>query len=263
MKSITQKCVVSVLAMIFLIIMNSSSAICHDMWFEVRDYTPELGDDITLTLAYGHHFPARGFMDKDRLKEIYAISPDGNRLEVESDSEVEFKTSEPVKESGTFLIAGAQKGGFSTKTTEGYKRGKNKKHLNNVIECRYGGKYSKAIVNVGEASGSAYSTVLGQELEIVPLADPGVLEEGDYLPIKILYKDKPLASSQVFGTYVGFSTEKNTFAYATQTNKEGVAKIKILESGVWLVAASHVEDYPDPDECDIYRFKSALTFEVQ
>jgi uncharacterized GH25 family protein len=233
------------------------------MWFEVRDYTPELGDHVTLTLAYGHHFPARAFMDKDRLEEIYAIGPRGNTIDIDSVSEVEFKTDRAVKQGGTFLIVGAQKGGFSTKTTEGYKRGKNKRDLDNVIECRYGGKYSKAIVKVGEAGGDTYSKVLGQELEIVPLVDPGVLEEGDYLSVKIIYKGKPLASSQVLGTYMGFSTEKNTFAYATKTNKKGIAKIKILESGVWLIVASHVAEYPDPDECDIYRFKSALTFEVE
>ncbi|MBC2696519.1 MAG: DUF4198 domain-containing protein, partial [Desulfobacteraceae bacterium] len=61
----------------------------------------------------------------------------------------------------------------------------------------------------------------------------------------------------------GFSTEKNTFAYATKTNKDGIAKIKILKSGVWLIATYYKEAYPDTEECDQYKLTSTLTFEVK
>jgi len=235
----------------------------HDMWLEVRDYTPQVGEEITLTLAYGHHFPARGFMAEEDLDEIYMLDPEGKKIGIKSFSEVEFKGEKSLKKEGTYLIVAKKKGGFSTKTTEGYKRGQSKKGLNNVITCTYSAKYSKAIVNVGKAGDKTFSKALGHELEIIPLADPGNLQEGDYLPIKVMFKGKPLSSTHVFGTYLGFSTEKNTFAYTTKTSKEGIAKIKMLKSGAWLITTSHIEDYPDPKECDQYKFGSALTFEVK
>lgn len=235
----------------------------HDMWLEVRDYTPQAGENITLTLAYGHHFPARGFLDKENLEEIYVLDQEGNKIDIKDYSDVEFKVQKPLKNKGTCLIVAKKKGGFFTKTTEGYKRGQSKKGLKNVIKCTYSAKYSKAIVNVGKAGGKIFSKVLGHDLEIVPLADPGALAQGDYLPIKVMFKDKPLSSGHVFATYLGFSTEKNTFAYATKTDKKGIAKIKMLQSGVWLITTSHTEHYPDPAECDQYKFSSTLTFEIR
>ena len=235
----------------------------HDMWLEVRDYTPQVGEEITLTLGYGHYLPTRTFMDKKDLEEIYVLDQEGNKIGIKAYSDVEFKGEKTLKKEGTYLIAAKKKGGFFTKTTEGYKRGHSKKGLKNIIKCTYSEKYSKAVVNVEEAGGTAFSRVLGHDLEIVPMADPGALAQGDYLPIKVMLKGKPLSSNHVFATYVGFSTEKNTFAYATKTDKKGIAKIKMLESGVWLITTSHTEHYPDPKECDQYKFASSLTFEIR
>jgi uncharacterized GH25 family protein len=240
-----------------------NQAAAHDMWLEVRDYTPQVGEEISLTLGYGHYLPPREFMPSKDLEEIYMLDQKGNKVGIKSYSDVEFKGVKPPKKEGTYVIVAKKKGGFFTKTTEGYKRGQTKKGLKNVIQCTYSAKCSKAIVNVGTAGGKTFSKVIGHDLEIVPLEDPGTVAQGDYLTIKVMFKDKPLPSSHVFATYLGFSTEKNTFAYATKTNKEGLAKIKMLQSGVWLITTYHMEDYPDSSECDQYKFSSTLTFEIR
>ncbi|MBC8433035.1 MAG: DUF4198 domain-containing protein [Desulfobacterales bacterium] len=238
-------------------------ACAHNLWLEVRDYTPQVGENISLRLAYDHYFPTREFMDKENLEEIYVLDPEGNKITIKAHSDVEFKGDKPLKEEGTYVIVAEKKGGFFTKTTEGYQRGRTKKGLKNVIQCTYSAKHSKAIVNVGKAGGKTFSKILGHDLEIVPLADPGALAQGDYLPIKVMFKGQPLSSNHVFATHMGFSTEKNTFAYATKTDKKGVANIKMLQSGVWLITTSHTEHYPDPAECDQYKFSSTLTFEIR
>ena len=237
-------------------------ASAHDLWLEVRNYTPEAGEDITLTLGYGHYLPAREFMTHVDLEEIYMLDNKGKRIGLERYSDVEFRGKKPLKK-GTYLVVAEKKGGFFTKTTEGYKRGQSKKGLENVIECSYSRKYTKAIVNVERRGGKAFSEALGHELEIIPLENPGNLAEKDYLLVKVTLKGEPLSSNHVFATYSGFSTEKNTFAYATKTNKDGIAKIKILKSGVWLIATYYKGVYPDPEECDLYKLTSTLTFEVK
>jgi uncharacterized GH25 family protein len=241
----------------------SHQAYAHDLWLQVRDYTPEMGGDISLTLGYGHHFPAREFMEKNDLAEIYILDGKKRKIGVKTDSEVAFKTDKNLKEQGTYLVVAQKKGGFFTKTTEGTKRGQSKEGLSNVVQCTYSVKYAKAVVNVGGSGGKAASEVLGHELEIIPTVDPGTLTQGNYLPVKVLFKGKPLPSTHVFATYMGFSTKKNTFAYATKTDKQGMANIKMLTSGVWLIAAYHMEAYPDANECDQYKFSSSLTFEIR
>jgi len=263
MKKFAERLGFLVISMTLILGAACHQAIAHDLWLQVRDFTPQVGEEISLTLGYGHYLPAREFMPKENLEEIYVLDQEGNKIGIKAYSDVEFKGEKTLKKKGTYVIVAKKKGGFSTKTTEGYKRGQTKKGLKNVIKCTYSAKYSKAIVNVGEAGGKIFSEILGHDLEIVPLADPGALAQGDYLPIKIMLKGKPLSSSHVFATYMGFSTEKNTFAYATKTDKKGIAKIKMLQSGVWLITTSHTEHYPDPGECDQYKLKSTLTFEIR
>ncbi|MCD6578868.1 DUF4198 domain-containing protein [bacterium] len=238
-------------------------ASAHVLWLQVRDYTPQVDEEITLTLGYGHYLPAREFMPGEDLEKIYILAPQGKKIEIKRYSDVEYKGDKPLNQEGTYLVVAKKKGGFFTKTTEGYKRGYSKKGLKNVIKCTYSEKYTKAIVNVGKAGGKNFSKVLGHDLEIIPLSDPGNLAEGDYLPVKIAFRRKVLACQPVYATYLGFSTEKAAFAYTTKTTAEGIAKIRIIKSGIWLITTEYKESYPDSEKCDQYSLSATLTFEVK
>jgi uncharacterized GH25 family protein len=238
-------------------------ASAHDMWIEVRDYTPPMGEEVTMTLGYDHYLPARNFLPKDYLDEIYLLDPKGKRIDVKRYSEVEYKADGNLNPAGNHLVVAAQKGRFWTKTTEGYQSGKSKKGLKDVISCTYSAKFGKAVVKVGDGAKGVISKPVGHELEIIPLKDPATLRIGDMLPVKVLFRGKPVLNHQVLATYVGFSRQKNTFAYATKTNKEGMAVIKILNDGAWLVTTHQKETYPDASECDYYKLAASLTFEIQ
>lgn len=241
----------------------TQAALAHDMWIEVRDYTPAPGEEVTMTLAYDHHLPGWEFLPRERLDQIFLVRPDGSQAQIKPYSEVEYKAEPAPADAGSYLVAAVQKGAFWTKTTEGYQSGKSKKDVKAAIQCTYSAKFTKAIVNVGPPAGEALGKPLGQELEIIPLADPGALSSGDYLPIKVLFKGKPLAGADVVASYVGFSREKNTFAYATKTVADGTARIRMATPGAWLVAAHFKEHYPDPATCDENSFAASLTFEIQ
>ncbi len=263
MKTIINRFGMMALVVTCMLFVSFSGALAHDMWLEMQDYTVNTGEALFLKLTSAHHFPARGVMDRDDLEEVYVLDGKGGRTDFKADAGVLLMTENAPKNVGTYLVVGKKKSGFSTKTTEGYKKGQTKKGLKNVIECTYSAKYAKAVVSVGAAGGDIYAKVLGHDLEIVPLADPGTLAQGDYLPVKVLFKGKPLPSAQIFATYMGFSTDKNTFAYATKTDKDGIARIKMIRYGVWLATTSYIGDYPDADECDQRKFSSALTFEIR
>ena len=221
------------LIMIIFVGIYSKSAFAHDMWINASCYSPKAGSPVYLTIGWGHHYliPGGEFMPKEYLDRIYLVDPDGKKLKIKSVNEIEYK-SDPILQEGTYLVVVIKKGGFFTKTTEGYKRGHSKKGLKNVISCKYSVKSAKAIINVGKPKGKIFLKPIGSKLEIIPLANPADLKEGDYFPIKVLFDGKPLAKEYVFATYAGFSTEKDAFAYATKTNGSGIAKIKIIKSGI-------------------------------
>jgi uncharacterized GH25 family protein len=241
----------------------SMPASAHFMWINAGDYTPQTERPMKCTIGWGHNFASpvgNVLFNQEGLDKIYMLDPNGNKLKIEPINEIEFKAERALEKEGTCLVVAKRKEKFFTKTTEGYKR-QSKKGLKNVIQCSYSGGYAKAIVVVGKGGGRLFSKPVGHTLEIIPLKDPAGLREGDYLPIKVLYKNKPL-KTELYATYVGFSTE-GAWAYTAKTNKEGMGKIKILESGIWLIKVGHKVPYPDPKECDQYSYSAALTFEVK
>ena len=54
-----------------------------------------------------------------------------------------------------------------------------------------------------------------------------------------------------------------TFALGTKTDKNGTARIKLLEKGNWLVNVMYEVPYPDKEECDNYRYNYSFTFVIQ
>ena len=66
----------------------------------------------------------------------------------------------------------------------------------------------------------------------------------------------------IFGTYDTFTDEANTFGYTTRTDKEGIANIKLIHNGTWLLIAKDEAPYPDTSVCDLQRWAATLTFYV-
>jgi uncharacterized GH25 family protein len=168
----------------------------------------------------------------------------------------------PFSAPTTFRPAALPRNGFSTKTTEGYQQGKTKKDVDDAVLCRYSQKFAKAVFTVGRPGGETVSKPLGHAMEIVPLKDPATLKAGDVLPVKVIVEGKP-ARTFVYGTYAGFSEFSNTFAYTTRTDKEGIARIKLIHDGAWVLIAKQEEAYPDTTECDKRAWAASLTFEIR
>ena len=241
----------------------SMSANAHFIWINAGDYTPPIKTPVRFTIGWGHDFasPVGSVMYKQEgLEKIYMLDPDGDELKIKPINEIDFSVEKPLKKAGAYLAVVVRKQSFYTKTAEGHKR-QSKKGLKDVIQCSYSGMYAKAIVDVEKGGGKNLTKPVGHTLEIVPLEDPADLREGDYMPVKVLYNNEPL-SIEIYATYVGFSTEQ-AWAYTTKTNKEGMGKIKMLKSGIWLIKAGHTVPYPDPEECDQYSYSATLTFEVK
>ena len=245
---------------IFAVVCLCTQAYAHYPWINLADYTPEAGRSLKLTIGWGHSFPLDGFLTKDALETIYVLDSTGKKMTLEASSALEFQSEESIGEPGAYIVAAKRKAGFYTKTTEGGKR-RSKKGLKNVIKCYHSHNCMKAVANVGEGKGKVNARI-GHPIEIIPLVNPGDLRAGDYLPVQVLLKGKPF-KGKIYATYVGFSTEKDTFAYTTSTNKKGKVKIEILHSGVWMIKADHEEPYPDQNECDVESFVATLTFEVK
>jgi len=250
---------------IFLVLF-SGEAYAHYFWLNVDNYYPEAGEEITISVGYGHNFPKDAGASADRLDKLFIIDPEGRIMPLEIKAEGEQGVVAPLKirfeKEGTYLAVLIKKSGFVCKTTKGYIH-KSKKELNGVISSSWSEASAKAIINVGSPQGEAFREKIEQRFQLIALKNPGQLKKGDYLPVKLILDGEPYRT-WVNATYAGFSPERDTFAYTTRVNKEDmVAKIKILEKGIWLIKTGDEIPYPDTEEADVFSFTSTLTFEVK
>ena len=239
----------------------SSSVFAHYASVMVDNYNPAPGAEVTINIGWGHKFPGDGEMRREAYDKtiLQLIDPQGKTETIPIIPEAE-KGNKPIKvkleKIGTYTILLLQKN-FSTKTTDGYKY-QPKNELKNVIHSSWSETVSKTIVTVSSAKKEFHCKETSDRFHLVPLEDPLTIEKGSFLPVKVTLDGKPW-QGVVNATYDGFTDIADTFAYSTKTDKDGIAKIKMLEKSVWLIKADHLYPYEKKEEADEYSLKATLT----
>lgn len=237
----------------------ASTAWGHMLWINASDYSPAVGQSVRIEIAWGHKFPKDELIKKERLARAYALAPDGKAAPLKQLSEGQYELA--VQQKGAYLVYAQIHPGVYTKTTEGYKR-QNKKGLANALHCVSYGMRAKAVINAGgQEQGLGYET--NDFLDVVPMANPASLQEGDTLPVKFLFKGAPLPPGNIHATYAGFSEDGKTFAVSTTVDGEGMADIKLIHKGEWLIQVPYKRPYPNQEECDELYSCMTITFGIK
>lgn len=238
------------------ICLAAGTAWAHDMWLTCPQ--AKVGQKLAVETDFGHGFPKGEPVDVDALTEIYVMGAQG-KIKTAPGPDKKFRTDKPLA-AGSYVVAGGTKAKFFTKSPAGYVK-KPKNEVNDAIKCFRSVKFAKSLVNLGHKAGNV-SQPLGQDLEIVPLANPATLKAGADLPIKVLLAGKPLAKAEVFATFAGFSKE-GAMAFYAKTNGEGMANVKLWHPGLWLVKVPHKTPYEDQAKCDVLSKTAVLTFDMK
>ncbi len=223
------------------------AANAHEFIIKPVQVSTEAGNKLAFSVLAAHVFMISEEAEPVEQVEISLIEKE-NKTEVKLQKNDVLLTLdgavEPKKE-GTAIIAGHRKGMIWSQTTQGWKQA-GKKELKGVISSGKYEKFCKTLINVGKAD-DGYKKVVGHKLEIVPISNPAEAMIGKDMEFKILFDGKPF-STGVYATFDGFSTNPNTYAYFTETDEQGIAKVKITHPGVWMVRvekeiAEPTEDY--------------------
>lgn len=248
-------------------IIASVQSVAHDFWIHSTSYTlpwNKLGAITNLYMGHGHLYPVDEFFDGDVKFKI--VQPD-NKEKIIEEKLLGYK--ETLKKEGTYIVSGKTNPAFWTyyfddKGNKSWKAGP-KQDVKNIISSKQYNKFAKAILDVGETKDENYSKVLGDALEIIPMENPNKLVgNGQYLTVKILFKNEPFASSKVYGSYAGFSNNGD-YAFVTTTNKDGLAKIKLSHSGYWILKTDYSEAASKEleDKVNEIFYVATLTFQAQ
>jgi uncharacterized GH25 family protein len=238
----------------------SGTAHSHEFVAKPAELTVPAGAELQVAGLSTHVFLTSQELEAPKdVKVGYYV--DGKRTDIAlkpNDKTLTYDGTLTAPSSATFIVTGARLPQIWATTPEGLKQVTRKATgASNPYKIE---KFSKALVNVTPGD-NGFSAVIGDTLEIVPVTNPATVKPGDEMIVRVLFKGQPLPTN-VYATYDRFSKEENTYAYFTEDHKDGTAKEKITQPGVWMVRVQHTapertEDY------DRYVARAVLLFEVK
>ena len=238
------------------------------LWINASDFSPEA--KTVLYFGFGDAYPVDKTIDRESIAEYYAVGQDDEKQQLESNPGGLLATNVSFESPGTYRVAAALKPGWFLMYRKDGKVikefGKPKPAgLENIIKSLRHEKYAKAVINAGGESDDSFKKAVGHNLEIIPLKNPSQVKVGDYLPVRLMFKGKPLASEFVYATYTGF-TRKLEYAFTVRTDGKGEANIKILHSGPWLIQAEmriSCEGGEFAGKCNKLAYFCSLAFSIE
>ena len=261
-----RKCIVLVAVAAFLGIAGAAGA--HELILKPEKMEAPKGTEVALEIQSTHKFVVPEEMEDVSVMKagvfrngtIEPIGLKGNEPKLRIDSS--FKVAD---DGATLVVCEKRPVKPYSRTNQGAKSGTRKEletqGLKVMSSIKYE-KFAKVIVNA-KAGDANFATVVGQELEIVPVTNPADIKVGGYADFKVICKGQP-TSVPVWATYDGFCPEyENTYAFYSEGDKDGVVHVKITQPGFWMVRAMTNDPTGVSGEYDSRQLRSVLTFLVK
>jgi lysophospholipase L1-like esterase len=248
------------------------SAAAHDLWL-VPPERPAVGAPVRVRANVGMDFPnSEHAPDPAAFSRRLLIRPDGSPGELRAAGKdglsglVEFTPAQ----TGVYVLAVETKPRLITLAAgkfndylvaDGlphiYRLRAREKTLDQPGRERYS-KYVKALVRVGDGRAGDPCRVAGLTLEIVPQRDPFAVRPGQALPVRVLFRGKPLAEANVGWQRPGDGAMARGYV---RTDAHGEALIPIAGAGLMTIRLTHMTR-PKAADHEWESFWATLTFHV-
>ncbi len=253
----------NILVCFFIILFGFKDLYAHDYWIFPESFYPHENSILDVRFTCGHeYFENQETPDIMKFR-LFLTNPAGKEIPL-AYSSIHHKAAwakVPISGPGTYIITAFNLvPSYWCKTPNGWKNVK-KTEVKNPERCGRYFKSTKTFLTVKKST-SIYKTLLGLPIEMVPLRDPLSLKEGEVLPIKVLYKGKAIGNVPVFWIYKGSKKGKVNYSEGLKTDSDGIAKIKIDHSGIWLLGARYEFEVQGDPLCDYENYRPYILFKV-
>lgn len=252
---------------VLLVLLVTGVLLPHTLWINATSNYVRIGEATVIFLGWGHNFPVADFIDKDKIEKYGVVLPSGRVVPLKAEGRF-FESVIKFQENGFYHVFALTKSGFYTMSLVNGRIIHYQKPMNlvsgKVLLSNCYQEFARGIIKVGEGKYQGFARPLGLNMEVIPLDDPSSLKQGDFLRVKVLLKGKPLPFVPVYATYEGFSTGDD-YAFATKTDSRGIARIRVLHWGRWMIKA-HLKKSAEGDlagKCKMVSVVSTLTMEVK
>ncbi|MDO4643001.1 MAG: DUF4198 domain-containing protein [Cardiobacteriaceae bacterium] len=247
-------------SLLVAIIAAASIANAHELWVTAPEKIA--ADEILKSeLGYGHDFPAPEPIPAERLsifKPLQLVDMDGKVQDLEQKGENYQYVSKDKIGKGVYWVSAIYQPTFWSKNKDGWKM-QSLKEMPDASTCQQAQMFSKTLVVTGDAAVdvAAISKPIGQNLEIVPLADPTKVKVDEVFPLQVFYGGKPLADATVTATSDTFiekdiesaEDHREIQAFSGKTSEDGKVNLVPLTEGLWKVKVAHKTPFEDAKTC--------------
>ena len=245
----------------------------HDFWVQPRSFNPAVGQADPITIEVGHGpFRSRWSGALDRVVLFRNIAPG-----VKSDLKPDLRPTPDQDAALSFSAPGTQMLLFESNDAlsnlpsiryndyakvEGLTPALEYRAKTGQMQANGRESYSrrcKALINVGVGGkpNPAIMQPVGFALEIVPVISPYALKPGQPLPVRVLFKGRPLAGALVKLTNLEFDVRPVS---THLTDAAGRAQFEVPRTGDWLINVIWTEPIKGNPNADFETTFSSLTF---
>jgi uncharacterized GH25 family protein len=260
----------SVVAFALAIAAGSASLGAHDFWIEPTGFMTDLGRVVGVKLRVGDEFHGDPVPRNEALiGDFVVVDANGRRQVVGRDG------SDPagllrVTSPGLMVIGYRSRPSPVTLPADKFTQYLKEEGLESVIAARARSQTSqrdgreifsraaKSLVRAGAMTADSGDRALGFPIELVAERNPYQMRRGDSLPLRLTYRNAPLAGALI----VAYNQRTPYHKVKARSDRDGRASFVIDEAGVWLVKAVHMVPAPASSNADWESFWASLTFEA-
>ncbi len=252
------------------------AASAHSFWLQPQDHTTEAGEPVTVEFKVGDAGDVNDWgLYWERIGAFQLYGPDGvtdQQRALRTTALGEAGTARvTLDEPGSYVLAFSSNPSASDLEAERFDRYVEHEGLSAIAADRAsranGGlngtelyaRRAKTLWQVGDSHTENVTQPIGQTLEIVPLANPFAMGEGEPLPLQVLWRGEPLEGATLSAAALDETGEATTYMTAADGTVTIPAQsaLPMLYSVVWGVPA------PNDDRADYFTIFASLTVAPQ
>ena len=247
-----------------------ASLSAHDFWIEPTGFAPGLGRVLGVKLRVGDDFHGDPVPRSDDLIDQFVVVDAAGRRSVVGREGADPAGLLRVTAPGLMVIGYQSRPSPVTLPAEKFTQYLREEGLEAIVADRARTKTSsregrelfsrsaKSLVRSGAMAGGAGDRALGFPIELVAGRNPYEMRRGDTLPVRLTFRQAPLAGALV----VAYNQRAPYHKIRARTDRDGRAAFVIDEPGMWLVKAVHMVPAPRDANADWESFWASLTFEM-
>ena len=252
---------------IAVILLVTAQAGAHTLFFKPDSFFLTTGQDVKMALINGTFVTSENRVPPNRMLDATIVAPDGSDIKIADDqwsfSGKVTNLSARFEQEGNYVIGVGTRPMMARVAPENFNfylryegLEDDAKEREALSETGIGAaeryqKFSKTILQVGEAQSENFDTEFGYPVEIVPLQNPYELEVGDTFRARILKDGAPLANELVYATHEGhYDLSEDGIIdelVSVRSDENGEIDFVLQEPGRWYIRFIHLTRMGDKE----------------